>query len=94
VRGNNHFHMDDDPSFAFSPSLSTKEPPGPIVFSDLPQYSRVLVHTNKLTAGVTWQPVPMTVIYCNYNFFDYDDVYNAYNSGTAHMVMAGLSRVW
>jgi hypothetical protein len=29
--------------------------------------------------------------YFRYNYYDYDDAYAAYNSGTAHMFLTGLS---
>jgi hypothetical protein len=94
VRGNNEFQMNATPSFAFPPSLSTNEPKGSIVFTDLPRYSAVLVETQKITAGITWRARPSVTVYCLYNFFDYNDKTTNYNSGTAHMVMAGMSSIW
>jgi hypothetical protein len=94
VRGRNQFNMLANPSFSFPVSSSTTEPLGKITFADLPQYSRVLVDTQKITAGISWRVQPLTTVSLFYDFYDYEDKTVSSNSGTAHMVFAGLSRVW
>lgn len=94
VRGNNRFTMNATPSFAFPPSLSTNEPKGAITFTELPGFSPVQVETQRITAGVAWRPWPLLTVYLIYNYFDYHDETANYNSGTTHMMMAGLSRIW
>jgi len=86
--------MTANPSFAFPLSASKTEPLGTITFADLPQHSAVLIETNRVVAGVDWRPWPRTTVFARYNFFDYEDKTASYNSGTAHMVFAGLSRIW
>jgi hypothetical protein len=94
VRGRNQFYMGANPTFSFPPSASKGEPLGPITFADLPQHSTVLVETNKLTTGISWRVQPLTTVSLFYDFFDYEDKTTSAFSGTAHMVFAGLSRVW
>jgi hypothetical protein len=61
------------------------------VLQDLPGQSAVLVVTNKLTAGVDWKPRDWAAFYVRFNYFDFDGKTQDYNSGTAYMLLAGLS---
>lgn len=58
---------------------------------DLPEYSRVLVNTRRYTSGIDWSANRWATAYLRYMFEDYDDGSAPYNSGSAHMVLAGLS---
>ncbi len=58
---------------------------------DLAGYSEVLVNTKRYTCGLDWTSGQWTSAYLRYVFEDYDDGSAPYNSGTAHMVLAGLS---
>jgi hypothetical protein len=61
---------------------------------DLPEYSEVVVDRTRLTAGVDWQLRERIAAYFRYRFEDYEDKSAAYNSGTAHMSLVGLSGVY
>jgi hypothetical protein len=45
----------------------------------------------RLSAGCDYAFGPRTTGYVRYNYLDYDDAVIAYNSGTAHLLLAGLS---
>jgi len=63
-------------------------------YADLPGYSAVRVNTYRLTAGVDYDVSQNMNTFFRYNYFDYDDRAMAYNAGTAHMFLAGLSGVF
>ncbi len=63
-------------------------------WTDLPEYSQVLVITQRISAGVDWKPREMLNVYFRYILFDYEDKPFPFNSGTAHMFLAGGSYVW
>lgn len=94
VHGSNYFNMTSDPTFAYSPTLSTSEPAGPITFTDLGKYSLTRVDTNKVTAGIAWRVRPNAVVNVYYNLFSYFDETNSSNTGVAHQVNASLSCIW
>jgi hypothetical protein len=60
-------------------------------WSLLPYLSDVVVNTERVTAGVDWQPRPHLGAYFRYIYFNYDDESAAYNSGQAHMFLAGVT---
>ena len=80
VRGENYF---DPPA--------TPATPGAIPYTDLPAYSAVETNIYRLNAGFDYQLQRYTNMYFRYNYYDYDDAYAAYNNGTAHMFLTGLS---
>lgn len=71
-------------------------PPSPAGadWSLLPSLSDVVVETQRLTAGVDWQPARRANVYARYIYFDYDDISSGLYSGTAHMALAGGALVW
>lgn len=68
--------------------------PGATPWTDLPQYSRVLVITQRITAGLDWKPRDRMTVYMRYIYYDFDDKAMAFNSGTSHMVLGGASYIW
>lgn len=71
-------------------------PPSPAAadWSLLPSLSDVIVEIQRFTAGVDWQRSANVNLYCRYIFNDYNDISASYESGTAHMVLAGATVVW
>jgi hypothetical protein len=64
----------------------------PVMWPDLPSFSRVDVQTNRATAGVDWKPYdPMSAYFRYVLLLDDDDVSNEFNSGTAQMFLTGLT---
>lgn len=63
-------------------------------WSLLPSLSDVVVVTNRVNAGVDWQPYRNTDVYLRYILFDYDDVSGALDSGTSHMILGGMGSVF
>ena len=61
---------------------------------DLPFYSDVNVDRTRITAGVDWQAYDEISTYLRYIFEDYEDRSVDYNSGTAHMVLTGLTAIY
>jgi hypothetical protein len=64
------------------------------LWPDLPDYSNVIVDRTRLTTGVDWQLRERISAYFRYRFEDYLDKSADYNSGTAHMLLSGLSGVY
>jgi hypothetical protein len=60
----------------------------------LPSLSDVVVETNRVTAGVDWQPYNHMDVYFRYIFFDYNDIAAGLDSGTSHMALAGAGVNW
>ena len=71
--------------FAVPPSTAGAD------WSLLPTFSDVLVETTRINAGIDHHLGPTTDCYFRYVLFDYEDKSTAFNSGTAHMFLAGLS---
>lgn len=63
-------------------------------WSLLPSLSDVIVETNRVTAGVDWQPNGYMDVYFRYILFDYDDISAGRDSGTSHMALAGAGVNW
>lgn len=63
-------------------------------WSLLPFLADVIVETQRVTAGVDWQPYRDTNVYLRYVYFDYDDLSEGLYTGTAHMALAGVTRTW
>jgi len=61
---------------------------------DLPQYSDVIVNRIRITGGFDWSPRDRISAYLRYVYEDYEDLSVAFNSGTAHMFLTGLSAVY
>ena len=88
-------------SFAWTPRVSLSggvelvwarnavSPPEP--WPDLPQYFDVVVDRTRVTGGVDWWFRDGISGYFRYVYDDYDDKSVTYNSGRAHMVLAGFS---
>jgi hypothetical protein len=83
VRGSNTFTVPTSPHAADG-----------VDWSALPSLADVIVETQRLTAGVDWQPYRNTNVYFRYIFYDYDDISSGLYSGTAHMALAGATRTW
>lgn len=68
-------------------------PPSPAGadWSLLPFLSDVIVETTRINAGFDHQISPATDCYFRYVLFDYQDDAATFNSGTAHMFLAGLT---
>ena len=58
---------------------------------DLAGYSDVIVNRARVTGGVDWHPRDRIAAYFRYIWEDYDDQSATYNSGTAHMLLTGLT---
>lgn len=74
-----------------------KNPPSPnpgVDWSLLPTFSDVIVETNRVTAGIDWQPRRNADVYLRYVLFDYDDRSAGIDSGTSHMVLGGGGLNW
>lgn len=71
-------------------------PPSPAGadWSALPGLAGVIVETQRVTAGLDWQPYRNTNFYLRYIFFDYDDISGGLYSGTTNMALAGATRTW
>jgi hypothetical protein len=65
-----------------------------VVYDPLAVYSAVQVNTWRVTGGVDYRVTDAINTFFRYNYFDYDDAATGWNSGTAHMVLAGLSGVF
>ncbi len=63
-------------------------------YTDLPTYSAVRTNTWRLMAGTDIRLTANVNSYFRYNYYDWDDVQNGWNSGAAHMFLAGLSAVY
>ena len=61
---------------------------------DLPTYSDVIVDRTRITAGVDWRCFTNGNAYLRYIYEDFEDRSVIYNSGTAHMFLTGLSRIF
>jgi hypothetical protein len=60
----------------------------------LPFLSDVIVETNRVTAGVDWQPRRHIDVYFRYILFDYDDLSAGNDSGISHMALGGVGVNW
>ena len=63
----------------------------PISYSDIPGYSKVSVDTCRVSAGVDYLIRRNLTTYVRYNYYNYGDTVTAYNAGTAHMLLGGLT---
>jgi hypothetical protein len=71
--------------------LQPQSPPAAIPYSDLPGYSAVVSDIYRVTAGFDYLIRPRIDAFVRYNFYDFIGDTQAYNSGVAHMFLAGLS---
>ncbi len=60
-------------------------------WSLLPYLSDVVVDTQRITVGADWQAWQHMGTYFRYIYYNYDDMSAAYNSGQAHMFLAGVT---
>jgi hypothetical protein len=89
VRGYNYF---DAPAAPAGGVANADPPPATVDFyTDLPGYSAVRVNTYRATAGVDYEWRENFNVYFRYNLLDYEDIANSYNSGIAHMFLAGVA---
>ncbi len=79
VRAENYFLAPAAPATATTP------------YTDLPGYSAVINDLYRLSAGFDYLIRPQIDVFVRYNFYDVIDSTADYNSGTAHMFLAGLS---
>ncbi len=63
-------------------------------YTDLPTYSAVRTNTWRLMAGTDVRLTDNVNCYFRYNYYDWEDAQTGWNSGTAHMFLAGLSAVY
>ncbi|MFV1969334.1 MAG: hypothetical protein ACC628_28265, partial [Pirellulaceae bacterium] len=66
----------------------------PALWPDLPQYSDVTVETTRWTGGVDYVLGENTTCYFRYQFFDFEDKSEDFNSGTANMFLAGMTSLF
>jgi hypothetical protein len=64
------------------------------LWPDLPTFSDILVETTRYNVGVDWQLRERISCYWRYIYLDYEDETVAYNSGTAHMLLTGVSAIY
>lgn len=93
VRGKNRFDSPSPDPYDLSPTGTPGFPVTPD-WSDLPDYSDVLVQTTRVSAGVDWQLTCSVTSYFRYIYFDYEDKSVDRNSGTAHMFLGGLAATY
>jgi hypothetical protein len=63
-------------------------------FSQLPSFSDVIVETTRFIAGVDYQFRPKVSCYFRYNYFDFADKTQDFNSGTAHFFLGGIAATY
>lgn len=63
-------------------------------WSLLPTLSDVLVETQRVTAGLDWQPNRNLNVYFRYILFDYDDLSSGQDSGVSQMALGGAALNW
>lgn len=63
-------------------------------WSLLPYLSDVIAETQRITAGLDWQPYLRANFYVRYIYFDYGDISDNLDSGTSNMFLAGGSMNW
>ncbi len=85
VRSRNYFQ--DPPSS--QEALADGNP-----YTDLPTYSAVRTNTWRLMAGTDIRINNVWNGYLRYNYYDWQDVQTGWNTGSAHMFLAGLSAVY
>jgi hypothetical protein len=61
------------------------------LWPDLARYSRVVVITHRVFAGIDWSPRERLHVYFRYNLFDYEDKAAPYNTGSLHTFLLGGS---
>ncbi|MCL4202583.1 MAG: hypothetical protein KJ000_08815 [Pirellulaceae bacterium] len=91
VRSRNAFA---DPGTPPAENQATNPAIAALPYSDLPGYSAVRVNTIRLTAGTDYHLTNNINSFFRYNFYDFDNQGWGYQSGTAHMFLAGLSGVY
>lgn len=64
------------------------------LWPDLNQYSNVVVEITRWTAGLDYLLRHGMSCYVRYQFFDYNDEREAFNSGTANMLLGGIDAVF
>jgi hypothetical protein len=76
-------------SLQFVWALNTFDPLAP--WPDLPAYSEVLVNIRRYTGGIDWCANQWASAYLRYVYEDFDYGPQSYDSGSVHMVLAGLT---
>ena len=66
-------------------------PAGAVPYNDIPTYSAVATEIWRITAGGDYMVRQNVNVYFRYNLYNYDDFNMAYNTGTAHMFLGGLT---
>jgi hypothetical protein len=78
--------------FEFARGRNSFAPPA--LWPDLPQYSNVVIETTRWRAGFDYLFCEDVSGYFRYQLFDYNDETQDYLSGTANMVLGGISAVY
>jgi hypothetical protein len=73
------------------PNLTTFTPSP---YTEISAASRVNINTYRLSAGVDYWLRDGITVFGRYNFYEYDDITAAYNSGTAHMFLGGVTAAY
>jgi len=66
----------------------------PSIRPDLPQFSNVVVEVTRWTAGLDYRLGHGMSGYLRYQYFDYSDETQAFNSGTTNMILGGINAVF
>jgi hypothetical protein len=82
VRGSNRFLSPQSPPTATTP------------YSDLPAYSDVLVDSYRCTGGFDYRLTEAATFYFRYHYLLFDDIASSTQTGTAHMLLGGVSAVY
>ncbi len=90
MRGRDRFFSPSPAAYDLSPTGTPSFPVTPD-WSDLPNFSDVIVETTRISAGVDCAVSENVTCYFRYNYFDYEDESVGRNSGTAHMFLGGLA---
>ncbi|MFV2066322.1 MAG: hypothetical protein ACC645_05030, partial [Pirellulales bacterium] len=64
------------------------------LWPDLSQYSNVVVETTRWSAGLDYLLRRGMSCYVRYQYFDYSDETESFNSGTANMLLGGIDAVF
>jgi len=78
--------------YEFVRGSNIAEAPSP--YADIPALSNVVVETSRFTAGVDYQLHQGIGCYLRYQFFDYEDRTQSFNSGTSDMLLFGADALY
>lgn len=81
-----HNEIDSIPNYTYNTS-----PPQSINYSDLAYYTEELINQYRWSAGLDYDLTTHLSSYVRYNFYDWDSPTSDWNSGTANMLLGGVS---